>query len=113
MGFFGFLFFSSILAIPEFRLEKYEAEAFLSREKREYGISGAFETNCIEQTCDSIKFFEVRVKLDKDINTYFTEIKIMPLEEPSTVMRKAQYKVCLDFIDQLKNGCPGLYFDKL
>jgi len=33
----------------------------------------------------------------------------MPLEEPSTVMRQAQYKVCLDFIHQLKNGCPGQF----
>ena len=30
----------------------------------------------------------------------------MPLEEPLTVMRQAQYKVCKDFIDQLRNGCP-------
>ena len=30
----------------------------------------------------------------------------MPLEDPDTVMRQAQYQVCNDFIGKLKDGCP-------
>ena len=31
---------------------------------------------------------------------------MMPLEDPNTVMRQAQYQVCNDFIGKLKDGCP-------
>lgn len=31
---------------------------------------------------------------------------MMPLEQEDTIMRQAQYQVCHDFIDKLKQGCP-------
>ena len=42
-----------------FKLDKSEANSFLSRSKRNYELSADFEAACIEQTCDVVTFFEV------------------------------------------------------
>merc|ERR1712189_75961 len=55
-----------------------------------------FEELCIQQTCDDMTFLEL-IPIEEEI-------------EPGmdTIMLEAQYKVCVQFISKLREGCPGV-----
>ena len=47
-------------------------------------------------------------RMFKRFLTPIHNFKMMPLEDPSSMMRQAQYQVCLDFIDKLEEGCTSV-----